>query len=220
MFWVLGMGAPTDTEENTMAIAICNPTKCDSKITGCTGQEITYTGAVLATGEHNWYDDSEFFAIVWDATTGTLAKKWYGGTNSWTYHNHARRDATADVLAAAAALYRPLLRARMIEQTKRDNELAFKGDTVRSTTTRGKNKDVVGVVKWIGESRYGKRVGIKVDGEEKLRYLDADKVARVDAEPVDVAEIDDYVAAWTGENADWVSIYNQLHDAAAIPAAA
>lgn len=51
-----------------------------------------------------------------------------------------------------------------------------RGNWVRSTTTRGKNVGVVGIVRWIGSGFDGLRLGVAVEGEDKLRYLSAGRV--------------------------------------------
>ena len=34
--------------------------------------EVSYEGAVLSTGEVNGYDDSDFYAVVWDEASGSI----------------------------------------------------------------------------------------------------------------------------------------------------
>lgn len=154
-----------------MAVFICNESHPTSG--ACTDRTESYTGAVLATVEENWHDDSDFIAIVWDADAGAVKTVCYASTRSWTYHNGARVDATDEVRAAAISAGAKALAA------KRATVVDI-GVTVASTTTRGNNVGIVGEVRWMGESKYGrvarKRVGVKVEGEDTLRYLDADRV--------------------------------------------
>lgn len=156
--------------------------------------EESWTGLVLRIGEHNWYDDSDFFALVWDEEQGKIREIEYGSTRSWTYHNGAKVDATDEVRAKAVAwqaeqyfeLYVEKARAAAEEELRRIDL----GMEVRSLTTRGKNKGVVGTVEWIGNNSYGPgmRVGIHVDGETARRYIDMDRVERTDLpEDVDAA---------------------------------
>jgi hypothetical protein len=64
---------------------------------------------------------------------------------------------------------------------------------VRATVTRGKNAGLTGEVKWYGADRFARsygttqpmRVGIRVEGEPKLRFLPAGSVEVVNPEPVD-----------------------------------
>ena len=73
---------------------------------GVTGTiETTYEGAVLSTGERNFRDDSDFYAKVWDETTGTVKTVEYATTRGWTYANSADVDATPEVRAKAARFF-------------------------------------------------------------------------------------------------------------------
>lgn len=49
--------------------------------------EITWTGRVLRLSEHNYYDDSDFFALVWDDDAGKPREVGYATTRGWTYKN-------------------------------------------------------------------------------------------------------------------------------------
>lgn len=93
-----------------------------------------------------------------------------------------------------------VLAARLAEidlaQARKDATTPTRGRRVRSTTKRGKNVGVEGIVMWRGEKRsqygtwsYGYRVGIKVDGETHLRYLDETSVDVIDPPTVDEATI-------------------------------
>lgn len=168
-----------------MAVVICG---CGGSLTACTNPVATYVGSVLHTYERNGWDDSDWFAIVWDAESGTIRHVGYASTSSWTYHNGADVDATPEVLALAEQA----LLVKLTEQARVDATKPAVRRRVRSLTTRGKNVGVEGVVRWMGEQRsrygswsYGERVGVKVEGEEKLRYLDADRVEVLDPPAVD-----------------------------------
>jgi hypothetical protein len=156
--------------------------------------DVSWEGCVLGTGEHNWYDDSDFYALVWDEEEGRIRKIQYATTRGWTYHNGATVDATPEVISKAVAWQTQILVEDFTAETIADKEKELrqieKGMEVRSTTTRGKNKGVVGIVEWIGENSYGPgmRVGIRVDGETSRRYLDMERVERTDL-PGDMAEV-------------------------------
>ncbi len=166
--------------------------------------EESWTGCVLATGEHNWHDDSDFYALVWDEEQGKVRETEYASTRGWTYHNHAKVDATPEVIAKAQAWKAQQLAegytAQTVQAKREEISKVDLGVEVRSTTTRGKNKDVVGTVEWIGENNYGPgmRVGVHVEGETKRRYLDMDKVERTDL-PEDMAEATKLTAEEIGE---------------------
>ena len=61
----------------------------------------THVGCVLETWERNGYDDSDFFALVWDEQNQRLETIEYGTTRGWTYANVATVDATPEVIAKA-----------------------------------------------------------------------------------------------------------------------
>lgn len=58
-----------------------------------------YIGRVLSTGEVNGYDDSDFYAIVWNDERQTAERIVYATTRAWTYDRSASVDATPEVLA-------------------------------------------------------------------------------------------------------------------------
>lgn len=181
-----------------MAVYLCGGCPVDVCNSGrpCQTRETSYEGAVLAVYEANGYDDSDFYAVVWDAEAGRVRDVQYATTRGWTYHNGATVDATPQARAAALAWWREQWTASAIEQAHADAVKPAVGRVVRSLTTRGKNVGVVGEVRWMGEDAYRStryvtfyRVGVKVHGEKKLRYLSADRVEVVTPERVDEDEI-------------------------------
>ncbi len=155
------------------------------------GLDETYAGAVLQTWEHNGYNDSDFYAAVWDEAEQRVKAVEWATTRWWTYNNSATVDATSEVMAKAERWL-----ADLIEQllTRADEEQAADpviGKEVRSTTTRGKNKGVVGLVRRRMANPYrtyyrngyndpealaNQRLAVEVVGEDKYRWLDADRV--------------------------------------------
>jgi len=78
--------------------------------------EIAYEGAVLQTFERNGYDDSDFYAIVYDAEADAIRHIQYATTRGWTYPNYATVDATPEVLdKARAAMRRSDVSMKIIE---------------------------------------------------------------------------------------------------------
>lgn len=63
--------------------------------------QISYEGCVLDTGEMNWYDDSDFYAVVWSEEKQAVIRVTYGSTRGWSYSNHAEVDATDEVRVKA-----------------------------------------------------------------------------------------------------------------------
>jgi hypothetical protein len=64
---------------------------------------ITHEGLVLSLGEDNGYNDSDFWAIVWNPQTKSTERVTYASTRGWTYDLSASVDATDEVRAAYAA---------------------------------------------------------------------------------------------------------------------
>lgn len=148
--------------------------------------EESWTGCVLATGEHNFHDDSDFYALVWSEEQQRVIEVQYATTRGWTYHDSAKVDATPEVLAKATAwkadaFFASFVEEHRVELRKRLEEIEV-GTHVRSLTTRGKNKGVQGTVETIRNSFYGPGlcVGIHVEGETKRRFLEMDRAQRTD----------------------------------------
>ncbi len=59
--------------------------------------ETTYVGCVVAVGERNGYDDSDFIATVWDEDKGQFKTIVYASTRGWTYPNGAKMDAPREL---------------------------------------------------------------------------------------------------------------------------
>lgn len=148
--------------------------------------EESWTGCVLRLGEHNWHDDSDFYALVWDEEQGEVREIEYATTRGWTYHDSAKVDATDEVRAKAVAWQAEQLFSLYVEKARaayrEELERIEVGVEVKSLTTRGKNKGVVGTVETIRNSFYGPglSVGIHVEGEAQRRYLEMDRVQRTD----------------------------------------
>jgi len=150
-----------------------------------TGQEIwmveTHQGLVLATGEYNGYDDSDFYAVVWNEAAGHTERVTYASTRGWTYPNGAAVDATDEVKAKYAARCATItaeLRARNAAAEAAKPAKGRRARTVRNV--KGKNAieaGVTGTVFWVGQDSYGKsyygaapkmRVGFKADDGRKV----------------------------------------------------
>lgn len=195
-----------------MAVTLCSgcPPQAHHSHQPCQNSQTSYEGAVLAVWERNGSDDSDFYATVWDAQAGCLRDVQYATTRSWTYHNNVVIDATSEVHAAAMEWYRALWVTAATSQAYAEARQATVGRAVRSLITRGKNVGVTGTVRWRGEdSRRSTRwhtyyrVGVKVDGEDGLRYLHAERVEVLDPKPVDADAIRRRAArlsepAWAG----------------------
>jgi hypothetical protein len=65
--------------------------------------ETSYVGRVISLRERNGYDDSDFYATVWDDTTDSPKEIEYASTRGWTYPNGATIDAPEEIQAKYAA---------------------------------------------------------------------------------------------------------------------
>jgi hypothetical protein len=123
--------------------------------------DVTYEGQVVALREHNGYDDSDFYAVVWDAEKAEPREVMYATTRGWTYRNSATVDATPEVAAAYAA-YTAARRAEyMAFREAQEAARVEKGKTVEVVRGRKVPKGTTGTVIWVGSGRYGERVGVK-----------------------------------------------------------
>ncbi|MEV5568163.1 hypothetical protein AB0L54_35715, partial [Streptomyces sp. NPDC052196] len=148
------------------------------------GHVITYVGAVLDTGEHNWHDDSDGYALVWDEESQSVKEVDTWTTRGWSYHDGASVDATRDVIAKAVAFRAAAYVERWVgEHGKRVTQ----GMTAHVTV---KGETLTGVVGWVGESKpftawerkYGERkarYGVRVEGRDKMIFRNADSPSLV-----------------------------------------
>lgn len=128
--------------------------------------EVTWEGAVLALREMNGPDDSDFYAVVWDAAAGAPRDVYYATTRGWTYYNSAAVDATPDVRAAYDAWH--AVRRIEYEAAAAEAEAAAAeaearvprpGRHVRVVKGRKVPVGTEGTVFWAGNAGYGQRVG-------------------------------------------------------------
>ncbi len=133
--------------------------------------QTTHQGMVLSTGERNGYDDSDFYANVWDEATQSIKQVEYATTRGWTYPNGASVDASPEVQAKAAA---------WVAEQKRVIEAATVrvGKTVQVVRGRKLPIGTVADVFWMGPDKYkkyGKRVGLRLLDGTKV-FIDAANV--------------------------------------------
>jgi hypothetical protein len=127
------------------------------------------------TRERNFLEDSDFYAVVWDAEKQTLNTVEYASTR-YGGGGNATEDATADVVKAANAYAYKSLKKLAFDAYKEKLATPVKGDMVK--VVKGKTgKGSVGKLFWIGEERtYGgyskwsqtkvQKVGIALDDEK------------------------------------------------------
>jgi hypothetical protein len=136
---------------------------------------------VLALGEHNRHDDSDFYAVAWDAEKGESREVGYATTRGWTYNNSASVDATPEVLAAYAAYRAERQRQAAEDAAAIEAEVPREGRHVRVAKGRKVPVGTEGTVFWYGTDKYaarrnwllddgraGYRIGFRTAGGEKF----------------------------------------------------
>jgi len=148
-----------------------------------TGTRVEYAGCVLATRERNYYDDSDFYAVVWDEATQNIKEVEYDTTRCGG-GGTADVDATPEVCAKVEAV----LKADALKTLHSQNEWQAKHPTVgKRVRVTHKGGVMSGRIFWAGrvcppwiryhQERYATdRVGIEVDGNGKV-FMDADDKA-------------------------------------------
>jgi hypothetical protein len=162
---------------------------CGAEVQPPDAFEVSYQGAVLAVRERNFYDDSDFYAVVWDGQT--LKSVTYGTTRAWTYPNHAEVDATPEVLEAVRNWLRPqIVGAAIAAERTRHTDPAVLDRAVVVARGRAVPKGTTGEVDQISLSRYDNsdRIRIRlVDGSHV--WTAAKNCEVIDPEPVDETKI-------------------------------
>ena len=132
----------------------------------------TYVGKVLETYEENGYNDSDFYAVVWDDEQNCLLHKQFATTRFYSNGYGAKIDATPEVIAKATAERKSRFLESAIQADEETAKTIAKGKMVEINRGR-KNRGVIGEVFWVGHperfSYYSKEhrsVGIKLDNEK------------------------------------------------------
>jgi hypothetical protein len=140
----------------------------------------THEGLVLADREINGYDDSDFYAIVWNDEKGAPERVTYASTRGWTYPNGCAVDATDEVKAKYTAYCEREAAAARAAAAAREAATPKKGRKARTVRkVKGKNAveaGVTGTIFWVGTDRYARtyygpapiRVGFEADDGRKL----------------------------------------------------
>lgn len=142
----------------------------------------THRGLVLSTGEYNGYDDSDFYALVWNPEKKCAERETYATTRGWTYPNGATVDATPEVIQAYKDWQKEQAESYAREQAEIEAKNPTKGKKVKVIGGR-KHKGEEGIIFWRGankfqtyyragynrpEDRVNQRVGIITDNGEKF----------------------------------------------------
>lgn len=132
---------------------------------------IHHEGLVIATRERNFYDDSDFYAVVWNPETQSVETYEYGTTR---FGGTDANSASADLADEHKPAYRDYL-IRQQEQALRAHDRkewqqaayaavtpSSKGQTVKVVKGRKVPVGFTGQIIWTGTDNYGNdRIGIR-----------------------------------------------------------
>lgn len=164
-----------------------------------------YKGAVLDTGEHNYHDDSDFYAVVWD---GERVKRISDGTTRCYAPPCCTADATPEVRDAAEkwlaeSYYPPVIRLKLEQDAKKVRV----GSVVTVVAGRKLPKGGEWIVEGVFDSKFGRgeksvrlakrgsagyssRVpGVQLNSASEWVYTNLDNVAVANPVPVTDEEV-------------------------------
>ena len=185
---------------NGAELETCYSMNANGEIT----REITCRGLVCYIGEHNYHDDSDFYALIWDEAKGEPRDTQYATTRGWTYDNTADVDATPEIAAKFQAWNDARYLASVIASLEtRWSRCDVAGLDVVVVSGRKVPKGTVGRVFWTGKaSRYAynsplrTRIGIDLTGikdehgkAKDVAWTYAENCRRVALEPEQAAEL-------------------------------
>lgn len=147
--------------------------------------EVTYEGAVMCTREENYYDDSDYYAVVWDEEKQCLKRVDYD-TTRFAGGGRASVDYTEEVEAKAAAWLKALWIEKLNDWNDAQAAEPAKDKTVKVVKGRKVKIGTVAKVFWAGwvpnKFDYNRsqifRVGLLIDGEKV--YTDGRNVEVID----------------------------------------
>jgi hypothetical protein len=135
----------------------------------------SYEGCVLAEYENNGYNDSDFYAIVWDYATDSLKSVLFGTTRAGGDWGCAV-DATPEVVSLAKNFKKEQVALDKARLNDLQQGIAEKGKLATIAGVKGKKSSLnnsQGIIFWVGKDSYAPyydkdavRVGIEVNGEK------------------------------------------------------
>lgn len=149
----------------------------------------SFVGCVVNLREMNGYDDSDFYATVWDADQQRFREIEYGTTRFWTYPNHANIDGTPEVMER----YKAHLEAVRQYGNESLHQIEIADPTVGKTVDvigGRKHKGKTGRIFWRGANQFrtyyrngynrpdamsNQRLGIETESGEKF-FIPAEQV--------------------------------------------
>jgi hypothetical protein len=130
----------------------------------------THVGLCVADREMNGYDDSDWYMTVYEPATDSFREIMFATTRGWSYPSYGSRpDATPEVIAKWKAYQEARAESWRKEKAAREAARPARGKTLKVVSGRKVPVGTVGTCIWIGESRFGVRVGIK-DASETVHW--------------------------------------------------
>jgi hypothetical protein len=113
----------------------------------------SHKGLVISKGEMNGYDDSDFYAIVWNPEKKETERIVYASTRGWTYPNGAIVDASPEVLEEYSKWSAECVRIEQEKVRELEAKNPIKGKKVRVISGyKYLNKE--GVIFWRGTNKF------------------------------------------------------------------
>lgn len=116
---------------------------------------ILYEGKVLTTRERNGYDDSDWYAVVWDEQQQRL-KTYEYATTRFGGSGSAGVDATDEVKAKAAAWLHDWVLDLWLEANATQTREVKVEREVEVVSGRKAPQGTRGIVQWVGKGNYGR----------------------------------------------------------------
>jgi len=136
-------------------------------------KDVRYEGAVLWDGERNYYDDSDFYAVVWDEAEQRVRFEEYA-TTRFAGGGTCQRDATDETWVKVEAWAYPVILEYLKKYDVSQARTLEKGKRVRVVKGRKVPIGTTGTITWKGEVNYGyhswdarTRLGIRDDAGQQ-----------------------------------------------------
>lgn len=131
-----------------------------------------YIGLVLDKYENNYYEDSDFKAIVYIPEKDRVEHIEYATTRGYTYDNWAEIDASPEVIEKAKTVI--LRNTASFAHAQYVNESAVPkiGKLVEVVKGR-KHKGKKGIVTWLGENSFSGYPRVRVENSEESFFVDS-----------------------------------------------
>ncbi len=159
-------------------------------------EEISYEGCVLRISEKNGYDDSDFYALVWDEESQSTKSIMYATTRGWTYNNWAVVDATDEVKAKVYEQGLKVGYANAVSENITQAKQVAKGKRVvkvKGIVRTGKGKE--GTIFWIRDDRRTEpKLGLWKTGTFRIGFkTDQGEAIWANSDQVEVLEFEKYL---------------------------